>query len=104
MMSRSFNNIVGMASSRNVFIDGRMLMAEKSQKIRNHSPDGFSWGYGGSGPSQLALAILLELHPEGAQQLYQDFKFDFIAGLPMDKDFSIPIAEVNAWIAKKRGI
>ena len=26
--------------------------------LRNHSPTGFAWGYGGSGPSQLALAIL----------------------------------------------
>jgi hypothetical protein len=24
----------------------------------NHSPTGFEWGYGGSGPAQLALAIL----------------------------------------------
>ena len=24
----------------------------------NHSPTGFSWGYGGSGPAQLALARL----------------------------------------------
>lgn len=26
----------------------------------NHSPDGFEWGYGGSGPAQLALAILAD--------------------------------------------
>ena len=24
----------------------------------NHSPDGFNWGYGGSGPAQLAYALL----------------------------------------------
>ena len=28
--------------------------------LQNHSPDGFEWGYGGSGPSQLALAILAD--------------------------------------------
>ncbi len=28
--------------------------------LANHSPDGFSWGYGGSGPAQLALAILAD--------------------------------------------
>lgn len=27
--------------------------------VRNHSPDGLEWGYGGSGPGQLALALLL---------------------------------------------
>src|SRR6516225_2178066 len=30
------------------------------QELRNHSPTGFEWGYGGSGPAQLALAILAE--------------------------------------------
>lgn len=34
--------------------------ATDSLKVRNHSPDGFEWGYGGSGPSQLALALLLD--------------------------------------------
>jgi len=29
-------------------------------RVRNHSPDGFEWGYGGSGPAQLALAILCQ--------------------------------------------
>lgn len=24
--------------------------------LRNHSPNGFNWGYGGSGPAQLSLA------------------------------------------------
>ncbi len=26
--------------------------------LRNHSPDGLKWGYAGSGPAQLALAVL----------------------------------------------
>jgi hypothetical protein len=26
----------------------------------NHSPTGFEWGYGGSGPAQLALALLAD--------------------------------------------
>ena len=26
----------------------------------NHSPDGFEWGYGGSGPSQPALAMIAD--------------------------------------------
>jgi len=29
----------------------------------NHSPTGFEWGYGGSGPAQLALAILRQSSP-----------------------------------------
>jgi hypothetical protein len=42
-----------------VRVDGKVLDPGVSQKIFNHSPDGFAWGYGGSGPAQLALAILL---------------------------------------------
>jgi len=29
-----------------------------------HSPDGFEWGYGGSGPADLALSILADLFDE----------------------------------------
>lgn len=51
-----------------------------SQRLRNHSPDGFQWGYSGSGPAQLALAILLDYtkDPERSQRLYQTFKNDFV--------------------------
>lgn len=31
---------------------------EPLRHIRLHSPDGFEWGYGGSGPADLAVAIL----------------------------------------------
>lgn len=66
-------------ADREVVLDGKSLFPTKSQKIRNHSPDGFNWGYGGSGPAQLALAIMLELtgKPDG----YQDFKFRVIAAI-----------------------
>ena len=51
--------------------------------LRNHSPTGFEWGYGGSGPAQLALAILADHfgNDEIAQGLYQDFKFKVIGRL-----------------------
>lgn len=52
--------------------DGQALKADKSQKVSNHSPDGFNWGYGGSGPAQLALALLLEeVDTDTVKQLYQ---------------------------------
>lgn len=51
----------------------------------NHSPTGFEWGYGGSGPAQLSFALLLnylgEKQLERVQETYQDFKFAVIAGL-----------------------
>ena len=48
-----------------------------------HSPDGFEWGYGGSGPADLARSLLLAVFPnfEGTvEHLYQRFKFDVVAG------------------------
>lgn len=46
-----------------VWANGKPLSLERSLKVFNHSPSGFSWGYGGSGPAQLALAILLRYLP-----------------------------------------
>jgi Family of unknown function (DUF6166) len=53
------------------------LRLEPSLKLRNHSPTGFEWGYGGSGPAQTALALLLDWTRDSdvASQLHQDFKF-----------------------------
>lgn len=55
--------------------DQREISPDRSQKVYNHSPDVFEWGYGGSGPSQLALAILLEVTGDDgrALNLYHDF-------------------------------
>jgi hypothetical protein len=52
--------------------------------LRKHSPNGFEWGYGGSGPTQLALAILADHlgDDEKALQLYQLFKWQVVAFLP----------------------
>ena len=81
--------ITGNYETRVVQIFGKELLADKSQKVRNHSPDGFSWGYGGSGPAQLALAILLEyMSKEDACNYYYDFKWRFVAQLP-NSDFSV---------------
>lgn len=75
------------------------ITPHKSWKLRNHSPDGFNWGYGGSGASQLALAILLELmDDERAQENYQQFKWDIITTLPQGVDFKIPMSAVYAWV------
>lgn len=75
--------IVGDWNARTVRLDGYLLDPKTSQELVNHSPDGFNWGYAGSGPSQLALAILLH-YTDGAtaQAYYQFFKMSFIARLP----------------------
>lgn len=63
-----------------VFVDGNLITPQESFKYRNHSPDGFNAGYVGSGPAQLALAILLEVSDAAtAQRYYQRFKWHFLA-------------------------
>jgi hypothetical protein len=81
-------HLKGKASTRQLWINGKELKPYKSQKLRNHSPDGFNWGYGGSGPAQAALAICLELFGQRkALEIYQAFKWEYIADLPFGKDF-----------------
>ena len=51
----------------------------------NHSPTGFEWGYGGSGPAQLALALLAD-HLGDADEavvLHQYFKRAVVEKLPL---------------------
>ena len=45
--------------------NGVPLSLEQSQRVWNHSSDGFSWGYQGSGPAQFALEVWPESHWPG---------------------------------------
>ncbi|MGV0949266.1 MAG: DUF6166 domain-containing protein [Azonexus sp.] len=77
----------------------------------NHSPAKFDWGYQGSGPSQLALALLLDAigetpieqrpSPETATVLaerwYQQFKNDHVSNWG-DDTFRITQAEIMGWL------
>lgn len=60
------------------------LKLSDSLKLWNHSPSGFEWGYGGSGPAQTALALLFDWTGDAkvAIGLHQPFKFLIVAGLP----------------------
>lgn len=51
--------------------------------LRNHSPTGFEWGYQGSGPAQLSLAILADALGDDARAIrhYQSFKRCIVAPL-----------------------
>lgn len=48
----------GTWATREVEFAGERIDPAESLAVRNHSPTGFAWGYGGSGPAQLALAVL----------------------------------------------
>lgn len=77
----------------------------------HHSPDGFSWGYAGSGPSELARCILLDhfdyLDEEERQAkvwpMYQDFKFAVIVTLAQDQDFELTSYAIERWLSARAG-
>ena len=69
-----------------IYVDDQpMGVLPERQDIRNHSPTGFEWGYGGSGPAQLALALVADSFGDefAVPQIYQRVKLA-VAKLPRD--------------------
>lgn len=68
-----------------------------------HSPDGFCWGYGGSGPAELARCLLLHFtgQDDVSPWLYQKFKDDVIARLPQNRDWTLTFDQVRDWFNKQ---
>jgi hypothetical protein len=84
------------AGPRTVLLDGVPL----AHRYVKHSPTGFSFGYGGSGPADLALNILALVIPvkEAAHYgLYHRFKFAHIATASQGDTLSL--RTVRKWIA-----
>ena len=75
------------------------LSLEKSLQIVGHSPDGFQWGYSGSGPAQLAAAILYEITDdvELSRGYYELFKHDHVS--QWEDIFEISEFEVRIWLS-----
>jgi hypothetical protein len=85
-----------------IFINGQTLDIRPSLALANHSPTGFEWGYSGSGPSQLALAILInEMPSDRALDIYQSFKEDMISRL--GSPWRMTSAEIAEWLNRKKG-
>jgi hypothetical protein len=88
-----------------VDVDGRVVQLKPSLKVWNHSPSGFEIGYGGSGPAQLALAILMMFTDrDTASRLHQDFKWEILAdpkyqasNFPGRGEIEIAI-DIPAWV------
>ncbi|WP_345781984.1 DUF6166 domain-containing protein [Natrinema salsiterrestre] len=62
------------------------LSPNRSLGLVRHSPAGFDWGYVGSGPAQLACALLLDYtdNETVAQQHYIQFRNDVVSQLVCD--------------------
>lgn len=67
--------------------DTSVMVCEPGKRVRNlkhlvqHSPTGLEWGYGGSGPADLARSILGDAIGNAglSPALYQEFKRAFVA-------------------------
>ena len=69
--------------------------------LENHSPTGLEWGYGGSGPAQLALALLSDAtgDDELAVKLHQQFKWCFVTPLDRDNEWYVSADSVRNIVA-----
>ena len=86
-----FRNVRGVA---HVNVDGRALRLMSPA----HSPTGFEWGYGGSGPAELSRQMLR--HHFGTwthSSVYQPFKREIISNLP-SKEWVLTTNDINEWL------
>lgn len=87
-----------------------------NQTVVHHSPTGFEWGYGGSGPADFALNVLQLYVPKctggepikcysgtcsvTAWGLHHDFKREVIAALPKEGG-TIPGDLIRGWLINR---
>lgn len=78
------------------------ILTNVPQQIELHSPNGFEWGYGGSGPAELALNILAMFTDcQTAEELHQIFKWDYIVRVPYD-GATIKGREIRKWLKQHK--
>ncbi len=89
-------------------VDGQPL-----RHIVHHSPTGFEFGYGGSGPADLALSILADYFGEKPSEKaiyhgrckcwkpHQDFKWRFVSP-QQGNSFEITEDEITAWLVETK--
>jgi len=95
---------------------GIKVRKRKLRHIPFHSPSGLSWGYEGSGPADLALAILVDYLTERppakgwldrkrfdhwtikskAWRLHQPFKRDFVAAF--NEEWELSDTQIEKWL------
>lgn len=82
--------------------EGRTTLPLKHRlDLANHSPSGLSWGYSGSGPAQLALAILADClqDDKAAVKYHHPFMWDVIERLDKEKPFTLTEKQIRDWLA-----
>lgn len=78
-----------------VRVDGKPI--DCRYDLLSASPSGFEWRYGGSGPAQLAIAILAHAYDdEFAGEYYQQFKREVVAELP-EEGWTLTKHDLDEW-------
>jgi len=78
-----------------VTVDGEPLA--KRYDLLSASPSGFETGYNGSGPAQLAIAMLAHAYDdEVACEYYQRFKREVVSELP-EEGWTLTKQDLDAW-------
>lgn len=85
---------------------GKATSLPPRHDLGDHSPDGLGWGYSGSGPAQLALALLAHHLGDDAEalRLYQPFKAAVIAAMDGESDWTLTPEQINRGIAAAEAI
>jgi Family of unknown function (DUF6166) len=84
--------------SHGTLSNGQIRLLPPRNDLHDHSPNGFSWGYSGSGPAELSLAMLMQVFQDWSrvQSIYQIFKERFIAHIPQHPNWTANGADVYA--------
>ncbi len=82
--------------------DGTVYDLPPRHDLRNHSPDGFNFGYGGSGPAQLALALLADATSKDdlALEFYHSYKWA-VVGHHKATSWQTTDEAIQEWIARR---
>ena len=86
---------------------GRQLFTEHAAHNAGFNiSDGMTWGYNGSGPCQLAAAILLEEteSPAFVQQWLDQFCHEVIAAFDKDRPFRLTSGQVAEWCDERKTV
>lgn len=85
--------------------NGTIFDHAPSLKLHNHSPDGFAWGYAGSGPTQLALALLFDVTGDAdlSMHFYMDYKWAVTARLSKKEGdiWTLTTTDILRWLQEK---
>lgn len=91
------------AMTRKVYVHPRDGTQYELEHRVQHSPDGFSWGYFGSGCAELARCMLWDfLGHEPAPEVYQKFKEDHVSRFRMDQNWTMGSDSIKAWFDKEK--